>query len=144
MKNAKYLTLLVVALIFSLSSCKDDKDEPTPISAKTEFLTAKMWKISKLDFNGEDVSKYPEVEDVKSTKIKFDKNGTYKQTRTSGEENGKWKFTQNETHLLYGPSTSDQEDWEIVELTENSFIGNTVFTYEDGPLNVRVEMVPAQ
>jgi len=147
MKNAKLLTLLLVALVFNLSSCNKDEDEPTPISAKTEFLTDQKWKISKIDFNGVDVSdesKYPDVADVKSTQIKFDKDGTYTQTRTSGTETGNWKFTDNETHLLFGPNPSEQHDWEIVELDADSFIGNTTFTYEDGPLDVRVELVHAQ
>ncbi|MBF9252726.1 DUF5004 domain-containing protein [Pontibacter sp. 172403-2] len=144
MKNAKLLTLLLLALIFNLSSCNNDEDEPTPISAKTEFLTTGEWKISKLDFNGVDVSdenKYPDVADVKSTRIDFNKDGTYTQTRTSGTETGTWKFTDNETHLLFGPNPAELHDWELVELNDSSFIGNTTFTYEDGPLDVRVELV---
>lgn len=147
MKNAKLLTLLLVALVFNLSSCNNDEAEPTPISANTEFLTAEKWKISKIDFNGVDVSdksKYPDVAAVKSTQIKFNKDGTYTQTRTAGTETGNWKFTDSETHLLFGPSASDQHDWEIVELDDSSFIGNTTFTYEDGPMDVRVELVHAQ
>ncbi|WP_347158090.1 hypothetical protein [Pontibacter chitinilyticus] len=145
MKNAKLLTLLLVAIVFNLSSCKDDEEDPTPISINQSYLTAKTWKISDILFDGDTVTTDPEVATIRSTKIKFNNNGTYSQQTTSSTENGTWKFSQNETHLLYGPSASELQDYEIMELKDGSFKGKSTYTYQDSdPIEVQVDMVHAE
>ena len=145
MKNTKLLTLLLIGFIFSLASCNDDKDSPQPVSANTAFLTAKTWQISQIMFDSVDVTTDPDVATEASTRIKFDKNGTYTLTRTDGTETGTWKFSNNETHLIYGPSASAMQDYEIVELMDNSFKGKSIYTFDDGSsINVQVDMVYEQ
>ncbi|WP_242916984.1 hypothetical protein [Pontibacter liquoris] len=142
MKNAKLLTLLLLALVFNLSSCGDDGDDPAPLSTKAQFLTAKPWNIAVIIFDGDTVTNDPDPDlaRIKSTRINFNKNGTYKQLRTDGIEEGNWKLTDNDTHLIYGPNASNQQDWEVLELQDNLFKGRTVYKFDTDTLDVQVDM----
>jgi hypothetical protein len=130
MKNINLLTLLLLAVLFTFSSCSDKDGDPTPQTNK-EILSAKTWKVSMIKGDGIDITNESEVAIIKNMRIKFNTDGTYNQTTTGFSGNGIWEFTNNETSIVFDPNTADQEVWGITELKSNSLKMRTTMVYEE-------------
>lgn len=108
-KKILFTHLLLLFTLAFFTAC--DKDDPD--LTKTDILVAETWKGDQVLVNGVDVSDRPEVINevgrIKTARMKFDRNGTYRATYESNEgqeeETGTWEFNEDETTItfdLYG------------------------------------------
>jgi hypothetical protein len=110
---------IAVGAIISLSGCSDD----TPPS-KSPLLVDKTWEVSSYTINGSDA-----MEDcIADNTLLFFGDGTYQDnvgalTCEEDEEDteGVWKFKANETIISLKPNGDLESDWNILELTGNTF-----------------------
>jgi hypothetical protein len=119
-----YAILLVTLFTISLTSCKDDDDEE-PVSPNTALLTEAEWTgegiyvqntslITLLEFAGEE--ELAEQLDISSSKIKFEKDGTFTGTANGLADNGKWRFTDNEKKIVITDSDNEETTFTVKEL----------------------------
>ena len=120
MKNYTLYYLLLIAVIFNLTSC-GDKDEDIPAPSKQDLLTAKTWQPSKIIVDGLDISSNPSFAFALQVNYKFKADKTYIISLLGSSEPGTWEFSSNETVILLDAGTVDENRWTIVELKENSF-----------------------
>lgn len=130
MKNIKLLSLLLLAVLFTFSSCGDKDEDPKPLTNK-QILTAETWKVSKIKEDGIDVSDEPEAAYWKNTRLKFNTDGTYNATTSGSSDTGIWEFSNNESRIVVDPNTDEEESWDITELKANSLKIRTTAFYED-------------
>ncbi len=146
MKNPLLQLLLLVALVFNLTSCGDDKESDPKPATKKEILTAKSWKMAKIVYNGQDVSSVddPMVAAFMNSRVKFNADGTATFTSSGSTDSGIWEFASNETVVVLDPRTPDEERWTLTELKDNSL--KVRVTYDDlgDPMLFELEMVYAQ
>ncbi|WP_162426984.1 DUF5004 domain-containing protein [Pontibacter pudoricolor] len=129
MKTFKLYSLFLLSILFVFSSCSKD-DDPKP-QTKTELLTAKAWKITKIKENGIDITNRSDMAILKNVRIKYNTDGTYTQTSSGIVHIGIWEFNNNETLLVYAPNTKVEENWDIIELKSGSLKVRTTMIYED-------------
>jgi hypothetical protein len=118
MKTANFLASIILTLLISVTSCKNDEKD---LSAK-EMLTAKSWKLQSAKTNGE--SKI--IEDCQKDDIlTFLSVGTYKKNPGSNKcsmmdeiESGPWLLLDDEKSLII------DGDWKItiIELTTSKLV----------------------
>jgi outer membrane protein assembly factor BamE (lipoprotein component of BamABCDE complex) len=152
-----YAGSVACALLFSGCS-KDKEDDPaptptptpttTPVVAqptKKEIITAKTWKTSIIKGNGIDITNQPSVADLKNLRTKFNMDGTWTQNTSNNQtDSGIWEFQNSETRLVFDPGTTDQEQWDITELKDNSLKMRSTFTDGTTTMLVEWELVYAQ
>ncbi|MFD2999424.1 hypothetical protein ACFS7Z_03545 [Pontibacter toksunensis] len=107
MKKLNTLALLLVTLLtFSLTGCKDDKEEASPYTA---FLTDGVWTgdaiyagqfpvTTLLTLAGQ--TELAEALNIKTTKFEFERDGTFTATKDGVTENGTWKFANDENQII--------------------------------------------
>jgi hypothetical protein len=114
MRRNILFTLILFFLTFILFTACSKKNDPNV--SKTDMLVAQEWKGDQVMVNGIDVAGRQEViaeiGQIKTVRIKFDKNGSYKATYTNNQgdqtETGTWAFNDNQTMMtfdLYGEVT---------------------------------------
>lgn len=130
MRNIRLLSLLLLAVLFTFSSCGDKDEDPKPKTNK-ELLSAKTWKVSRIKEDGMDVTNEPAAAYWKNTRLKFNADGTYSSTTTGYSDTGIWEFANNENRVITDPNTDEEESWDITELKDNSLKIRTTAFYED-------------
>lgn len=122
MRREIYSLFFALLALSFFTGCGKDND-PEPIT-KTDQLVAHEWRGDQVQVNGIDVSNRPEVTgqigQIKTVRLKFNRDGTYNATFTSGlgeqTQNGTWTFNEDETKMtfeLYG-------EVDVKTLTENN------------------------
>jgi len=137
------LALALLPLFFI--SCKKDKkeDKPSPISARTEILTARPWKTIAIGVNPPiDTGSGPPVSDIYATRAaceqddlsryKLDKTFTYEEGATKCDINdpdiydvGTWEFNADETTLTEKPTLASAKTYDIIQLTADKMVLTT-------------------
>lgn len=115
------LTMIVWVCTFA-TSCKED-----PPPSKRGILIGKTWTAIKYEMDGVDVTDDRDECEIDNTTTFFD-NGTYLDDAGAvlcdeGEPDtdGSWTFKANETVISMQPSGEPESDWNIQELTDNTF-----------------------
>ncbi|MFD2245293.1 hypothetical protein [Pontibacter ruber] len=102
----RYLFAFFFSLIL-LTSCKDDKDEPT--LTKTDILSAQEWHGDRVLLNGLDVSQRSEIIDmfldIKSLRLQLKKDGSFTANYIQGGKaqttTGKWSLSNDEAKINF-------------------------------------------
>jgi uncharacterized lipoprotein YehR (DUF1307 family) len=129
MRTIQLASLLAMALVVSLVSCK--KDEKT----KTEILTSKSWTLKSLTVNPpiNNPLTMTSITDVYAQMDACEKDDltTFKANNTAIEDEGatkcvatnpqtrtvNWSFNSTESIITF-----DAEDWTVIELSENKLV----------------------
>ncbi len=131
------LFVSILALVAVATSCKDDDEDPQ--ASKTELLTAKSWKQTKIKAMG--VEGEPDDCDKDDT-YTFNKDKSYKQdegaTKCDPDDaqtiNGTWEFNSGETSIkttVTEGGISISFDQQILELTSSTLkVKYTIFDVE--------------
>ncbi|WP_161888062.1 lipocalin-like domain-containing protein [Pontibacter russatus] len=129
MRNLRLIALLLVTLFsLSLSSCKDD-DDSEDMSPKTALLTEKEWTGEGIYVQGTSLAlllqlageeDLAEQFNISSTKIKFEKDGTFTGTSNGVMDSGKWKFTDNEQKIVITNADNQETTFKVNSLTESN------------------------
>jgi len=133
MKKITIYYLLILAVMFNLSSC-GDKDTAEP--SRLELLTSKTWLTNKVSASSFDFSEF-----LKGTTITFNKDKTFIANSSILPDSGNWEFASDETIIVIEPGTSDEQRWTLTELQENS-LKATIINPDDN-IQFQVELVPA-
>lgn len=142
MKNYTIFCLLLVALVFNLSSCIDGDIEEAPRpKPKKEILSGKTWEIQRIKGDGIDITNDPDWGYYKNLRLTFSADGNYSRITQDGSENGAWELIDRDTRIVLDPNTNLEEIWSIIELKENSFKAKTLYVVEDKKIVTEFEMV---
>ena len=143
MRKELYPLLFALLTLTLFSGCGKD-DDPGP-TTKTDLLVAHEWRGDQVMVNGIDVSNRPEVTgqigQIKTVRLKFNRDGTYNATFTSGlgeqTQNGTWTFNEDETKMtfeLYG-------EVDVKRLTENNLDFTAKIPFQGVLFNAEVMFV---
>lgn len=133
---SRALLSLSFSLLLILSACKDDDD---PKASKTELLTAKSWKMTKVKAMG--VEGEPDACDKDDT-YTYNTDKSYKQdegaTKCDSDDpqtlTGTWSFNSSETIItstVVESGISISYDQEIIELSSSTLkVKYTIFGIE--------------
>ena len=132
----KFSSLLALSVVFT--SCKKDKDDAAKPSqkSKTELLTNKNWRLTRLTDQASASSPVINIYDSlevceRNELIRFETSGASKTYRTQsgcfGPTNGEWKFDLTESELQMGQVMSPTwTSWNVPEkiksLTETTLV----------------------
>jgi hypothetical protein len=127
MKKLNLLALLFLLLFsVSLTGCKDDDEAASP---NTALLTEKEWTGEGIYVEGANLAfllqlagedELAEQLDISSSKIKFEKDGTFTGTANGIADNGKWRFTDNEQRIVITDSDNAETTFTVKTLTSSN------------------------
>jgi len=133
MKKITIFYLLLLAVMFNLSSCGDKDDVAEP--SKLELLTSKTWQINKVFAGSTDISVI-----VQGATFKFNNDKTFTTTSSVLPSSGTWDFASDGTIIVLEPGTSNEQRWTVTELEDNSF--KATITNPDDNTKYQAELVP--
>lgn len=141
MKNSILITAIISTAIFS---CKDkEKDQPTPkpsLSEKQTLLIGKDWKMSKLIYEGKDMTSIMPAcfkdnimyHFTDATNGYFDEGATKCDAADPQKENFTWKLYNNETKLIT-IDTDGNDTFSIISLTN----AEMTLSMEEGEITLK-------
>jgi len=140
MKKLTLFYLFLFTILCNLSAC-GDKDENAAQPSNTALLTASSWQTSKVYTGNTDITNNPAIADYIPQNCKFNTDNTFTITYSSGPLSGTWQFAADETIILTDPGTTNEQQFNIVELKENSL--KVTVTNPDINIPFQIELIPA-
>ncbi|MGM0634823.1 MAG: lipocalin family protein [Bacteroidota bacterium] len=122
-KNTVFNLILILAAVFTFSSCSSDDDGGVTQESTSLFGT---WELDFMVINGETILDIPCEDQVRYS---FTSNFTYTQTNFTGEDldncevastvNGEWENIEND-ELILSPIGANQPENLDIEFTQNA------------------------
>ena len=112
--------LLITFFTITLAACKDDDDPATPTTES--LLTADEWIGNSIYANGENITALvmnTENFDIRNVKIKFSKDGTYKDDNNGKQSTGTWKYLKDEKKIILDEGTPLEWHWPVSKITKS-------------------------
>ncbi len=145
MKKLTFALAALVALTLMVSSCKKDKDNPTPSTpapqTKTQILTSHSWIAKSMVSNNVDFYPFmPACEKDNFLTFKANGTSTYDEGALKCDpsdpqvENGTWKFIANETKIIIDNSDTA----EVQTLTAETLVIKIKFEDDEGKTGTMV------
>jgi hypothetical protein len=114
-----FVWLFIAVFTTSLTGCKDD--DPVEPSIE-DLLTADEWIGNSIYAKGENITELiinTEGFDIRYIKIRFSKDGTFKDDNNGLQSTGTWKYIKEEQEIILDEGTPREWHWTLSKITKS-------------------------